>query len=301
MIEPSHLKIMIALHETGTLTQAADALCLTQSALSHQIRYLEKKLNVKLWQRFGRRLRLTAAGELLLQTAKKVMPALLQTELALKAMGDGVQGLLRIGVECFPCNEWLTQVVAHSLQRQPNVDIDIIRQFHFSGIEGLINHHLDLLITPDKIDHKLLQHHPLFDYEQVLVVSANHPLAKQTHVLATQLQSEVLFTFPIEKQRLDIYQQFLWPEKVQPKGHKQIESLAIMLQMVEYQRGVCVLPEWLADSSSEQYSVKKLRLGKEGIYKTLYAMVKKQDQQIPYINKFIELGKESAVVARFME
>ncbi|MFT6985137.1 MAG: LysR family transcriptional regulator for metE and metH [Psychromonas sp.] len=301
MIEPSHLKIMLALHEKGTLTQAADALCLTQSALSHQIRYLEKKLNVKLWQRYGRRLRLTAAGELLLQTAKKVLPTLLQTEQALKAMGDGVEGLLRIGVECFPCNEWLTQVVAHSLQRQPNVDIDIIRQFHFSGIEGLLNHHVDLLITPDKIDHKLLQHYPLFDYEQVLLVSDKHPLAKQRDVSAEQLQSEVLFTFPIEKQRLDIYQQFLWPAKVQPKGHKQIESLAIMLQMVEYQRGVCVLPEWLADSSSEQYGVKKLRLGNKGIHKTLYAMIKKQDQSITYINNFIEFGKKNALAPRFTE
>ncbi|WP_028863023.1 LysR family transcriptional regulator [Psychromonas aquimarina] len=295
MIEPSHLKIMIALHEKGTLTQAAGSLCLTQSALSHQIRYLEKKLNVKLWQRCGRRLRLTPAGELLLKTAKKVMPALAQTEQALKAMGEGVQGLLRIGVECYPCNEWLTQVVAHSLQEQPNIDIDIIRQFHFSGIEGLINHHVDLLVTPDTIEHKLLQHHALFDYEQVLVVSNKHALADQSNVFAEQLQSEVLFTFPVEKQRLDIYQQFLWPAKVQPKGHKQIESLAIMLQMVEYQRGVCVLPEWLADNLSEQYKIKKLRLGEQGIYKTLYAMIKKQDKSIPYINKFIEIGKESAV------
>ncbi|WP_019613059.1 LysR family transcriptional regulator [Psychromonas ossibalaenae] len=296
MIEPSHLKIMIALHEKGTLTQAADSLCLTQSALSHQIRHLEKKLNVKLWQRCGRRLRLTPAGELLLKTAKKVMPALAQTEQALKAMGEGVEGLLRIGIECFPCNEWLTQVVAQSLQEQPNIDIDIIRQFHFSGIEGLINHHVDLLVTPDTIEHKLLEHHALFDYEQVLVISNKHTLAKQSNVFAEQLQSEVLFTFPIEKPRLDIYQQFLWPAKVQPKGHKQIESLAIMLQMVEYQRGVCVLPEWLADNLSEQYNVKKLRLGEQGIYKTLYAMIKKQDKSIPYINKFIKLGKESAVI-----
>jgi LysR family transcriptional regulator for metE and metH len=294
MIEPSHLKIMIALDEKGTLTQAADSLCLTQSALSHQIRYLEKKLNVKLWQRCGRRLRLTPAGELLLKTAKKVMPALTQTELALMAMGEGVQGVLRIGVECFPCNEWLTQVVAHSLQAQPNIDIDIMRQFNFSGIEGLVNHHVDLLVTPDTIEHKLLAYFALFDYEQVLVVSNLHPLAKQTQVSAAQLQNEVLFTFPIEKQRLDIYQQFLWPENVQPKGHKQIESLAIMLQMVEYQRGVCVLPEWLADSSSEQYQVKKVRLGKQGLYKTLYAMIRKQDQHIPYISKFIELGQASA-------
>ncbi|MFT7052694.1 MAG: LysR family transcriptional regulator for metE and metH, partial [Psychromonas sp.] len=136
MIELSHLKIMIALHEKGTLTLAADALCLTQSALSHQIRHLEKKLNVKLWQRCGRRLRLTPAGELLLKVGKQTVPTLAQTEMTLKAMGQGLQGLLRIGVECYPCQEWLTQVVAQFLQTQPNIDIDIIRKFQFSGING---------------------------------------------------------------------------------------------------------------------------------------------------------------------
>jgi LysR family transcriptional regulator for metE and metH len=127
MIELSHLKIMIALHEKGTLTQAAEALCLTQSALSHQIRPLEKKLNVKLWQRCGRRLRLTSAGELLLKVGKQTVPTLEQTEMTLKAMGQGLQGLLRIGVECYPCHEWLTQVIAKFLQTSPN--IDIIRKF----------------------------------------------------------------------------------------------------------------------------------------------------------------------------
>ena len=295
MIEPSHLKIMIALQEKGTLTQAADALCLTQSALSHQIRYLEKKLNVKLWQRCGRRLRLTAAGELLLQTAKQVMPLLTQTEQALKALGEGLQGVLRIGVECYPCHEWLTQVVADFLQSSPNIDIDIIRQFQFSGQEGLLNHHVDLLLTPDVSKHKMLQNIALFDYELVLLLSNKHHLAeaKQTQVRAEQLKDEVLFTFPVEKQRLDLFRDFLWPEKVQPKAHKQIESLAIMLQLVEHQRGVCVLPEWLADSYSQQYNVQKLRLGEAGIYNTLYASIKVQDQTIPYLKEFIRLGQES--------
>ncbi|WP_354623284.1 LysR family transcriptional regulator [Psychromonas sp. MME2] len=165
MIEPSHLKIMVALHEKGTLIQAADSLCLTQSALSHQIRYLEKKLNVKLWQRYGRRLRLTPAGELLLKVAQQVMPTLTQTEMTLKAMGEGLQGLLRIGVECYPCHEWLTQVVAQFLQTQANIDIDIIRRFQFSGVNGLLNHQVDLLITPDFIDNKNLHLQRLFDYE----------------------------------------------------------------------------------------------------------------------------------------
>ncbi|MEH6454338.1 MAG: LysR family transcriptional regulator [Psychromonas sp.] len=295
MIEPSHLKIMIALHEKGTLIQAADSLCLTQSALSHQIRHLEKKLNVKLWQRCGRRLRLTPAGELLLKVAKQVMPTLVQTEMTLKAMGEGLQGLLRIGVECYPCHEWLTQVVADFLQTQANIDIDIIRQFQFSGINGLVNHQVDLLITPDFFEHKDLQFHALFDYEQVLLVSLSHPLAEKDHIMAEDLIEETLFTFPIEKQRLDIFKLFLWPKNIEPKVHKKIESLAIMLQMVEHQRGVCVLPEWLADSYCEQYQVKKVRLGRKGIYNTLYAAIKKEDQNVPYIDAFIKLGMVNAV------
>ncbi|MEE9344288.1 MAG: LysR family transcriptional regulator, partial [Methylococcales bacterium] len=98
MIELAHLRIILALHENGTLTEAANALCLSQSALSHQIRYLEKKLELKLWQREGRGLRLTQAGELMLQVAQQVLPVLSQTELTLKAYAEGRQGVLRIGV-----------------------------------------------------------------------------------------------------------------------------------------------------------------------------------------------------------
>ncbi len=293
MIEPSHLKIMLALHEKGTLTQAADSLCLTQSALSHQIRYLEKKLEVKLWQRCGRRLRLTAAGELLLQTAYQVLPALSQTENAIKALADGQQGLLRIGVECFPCHEWLTKVVAKFLTELPNIDIDIIRQFQFSGLEGLKNHHVDLLITPDINEQKEILNIPLFQYQQVLVVANQHPLAQYSHIQAKQLSDQQLLTFPIEQQRLDIFKRFLWPANVQPKTHKKIESLALMLQLVEHQRGVCVLPLWLAEAYQQQFNISLLTIGEQGIYSTLYATIKEQDQQVSYLQSFVELAKQS--------
>ncbi len=105
--------------------------------------------------------------------------------------------------------------------------------------------------------------------------------------------NEVLFTFPIAKQRLDIFREFLWPAKIEPKAHKQIESLAIMLQMVEHQRGICVLPAWLAESYCRQYQMKQVRLGVKGIFSTLYATVKKQDQDISYLDHFIKLGQQS--------
>lgn len=80
MIEHSHLKIIQALNVNGTLIEAANALCLSQPALSHQIGYLEKKLGVTLWKKDGRTLRLTQAGKLLLDVAQQVLPVLTQAE-----------------------------------------------------------------------------------------------------------------------------------------------------------------------------------------------------------------------------
>ncbi len=294
MIEHSHLKIIHALNISGTLTEAANSLCLSQSALSHQIRYLEKKLNLSLWQRDGRCLRLTQAGRLLLQTAEQVLPVLSQTEKTLKAYSEGRQGVLRIGVECYPCYEWLTGVVGTFLQALPDVEIDIINKFQFSGLEGLLNHHIDVLITPDPVRKNEIKYEPLADYDTVLVVSAAHPLASVKTLKPEHLANETLLTFPVPQERLDILTQFLKPAQVVPEKLKQIESINLMLQLVSLQRGVCVLPKWLAETYSKSMSLKIIRIGKTGIHKELLIALRKCDRDIPYIEQFIQIGRAAA-------
>ena len=294
MIEHSHLKIIQALDSNGTLTEAANSLCLSQSALSHQIRYLEKKLALSLWERDGRCLRLTQAGRLLLQTAEQVLPVLLQAEKTLKAYSEGRQGVLRIGVECYPCYEWLTGVVGTFLQAIPDVEIDIVNKFQFSGLEGLLNHHIDVLVTPDPVRKKEIKYEPLAEYETVLVVSAAHPLAAINTLKPEHLSSETLLTFPVPQDRLDILTQFLKPAQVIPKKLKEIESIDLMLQLVALQRGVCILPEWLAEKYCGPMSLKKIRIGKTGLHKELLIALRKSDQQISYIEQFIQFGRTIA-------
>ncbi len=297
MIEHSHLKILHALNQHGTLTKAANALCLSQSALSHQIRYLEKKLDVSLWQKEGRLLRLTQAGELLLQVAQQVLPVLQQAEETLKAYGEGQQGILRIGVECYPCSKWLNSVVGDFLQQLPEVEIDIINKFQFSGLEGLLNHHIDVLVTPDLEKNKKIHYEAIAEYDLVLLVSTEHKLSNTSMIQAEQLSQETLLSFPIPLERMDVMTQFLSPAGVRPKI-KEIESINLMIQLVSLSRGVCVLPEWLAIHYCKklQHStpLKTVRLGKQGIHKKLYLAMHHNDQDIPYIKKFINTGKEVA-------
>ncbi len=295
MIERSHLKIILALQQSGSLTQAAEALCLTQSALSHQIRNLEHRLGVRLWRRQGRQLRLTSAGEYLLVAAQQVLPVLDKTEHMIRASETGKRGSLRVGVECYPCYQWLTGIVARFMQQIPDVEIDIIDQFQFEGLAALRNHHVDLLITPDPIKSRELVFEALMDYELVLVVSSQHALANVKQLTANMIADEILLTFPVARERLDVFTQFLSPAAVTPKFHKQMESVEIMLQTVSMQRGVCLLPDWLVEHYRKQFDVKTLTVGRRGIQKTLYAALRKQDAKLAYIDEFIELSKRTDV------
>ncbi len=297
MIERIHLKIMQSLADNGTLTAAAHALFLTQPALSHQIRYLEKKLEVLLWERDGRKLRLTQAGELLLQAAGQVLPVLEQTEKTLAAYGEGREGVLRLGVECHPCYEWLKGILADFLATLPDMDVDIVSKFQFSGLEGLLNHHIDLLVTPDIIKKQGITYQPLFDYELVLLLPNNHALAEYKFITPQQLNADTLFTFPVPHERLDVFTQFLLPAGVSPKT-KAIESLDIMVQMVGLGRGVTVLPSWLAEEYYNNLPVSTVRLGKQGLSKTLYAALREGDVDIHYMQTFICLGAKKTSLNR---
>lgn len=294
MIERNHLRIIQALAEHGSLTAAANALFVTQPALSHQIRYLEQKLEVSLWERQGRKLRLTQGGQLLLQVARQVLPVLEQTENTLKAYAEGKQGILRLGVECHPCYEWLKGILSEYLLLMPKMDVDIVHKFQFSGIEGLLNYHIDLLVTPDRINHTGLVYAPLFNYELVLLVDKAHKLAEKRQVEAVDLLGELLLTFPVVKERLDVFSQFLMPAGISPR-HKAMESLEIMIQMVALGRGVTVLPDWLAANYAQSLPVTTLRLGKKGISKTLFAAMREGEQETPYMREFIGLGQQRGI------
>lgn len=287
MIERIHLRIIAALAHHGTLTAAADALFLSQSALSHQIRDLERKLGIELWRRQGRRLRLTRAGNQLLSTAQEILPVMEQTEQTLKAMAEGKQGILRIGVECYPCYAWLKGVIADYLSREPDVDVDIFHRFQFTGVEGLLNHHIDLLITPDRPAHPALATHTLFEYELMLLISHENPLAGVSWVRPDQLKQQQLITFPVSPERLDILALFLWPAGIRDIKIKQIESFEIMLQLVAYNRGMVTLPDWLAAKVCDELPLKGLRLGRRGIVRKLYAAYRIEDGEIGFLTRFL--------------
>lgn len=291
MIERTHLRLIHAVEQHGSLTAAAKELCVTQSALSHTIRKLENNLGTEIWLREGRRLRLTQAGRYLLNIANRVLPLLEHTDSKLQQIAQGERGTLRVGMECHPCYQWLLNVVSPFLDAWPDVDVDVKQKFQFGGVGALLDYEIDLLVTPDPFHKAGLIFRPVFDYEQVLVVPRHHPFATYAYIDAERLRDQVLLTYPVATDRLDIYTQFLNPAGVVPKRHKTSETTEIMLQMVACNRGVAALPRWLAEEYCKKLPLAVVRLGENGIDKQIYLGTRESDREIEYLNAFIELAR----------
>lgn len=291
MLERIHLTIVREVEKQGSLTAASQVLCLTQSALSHSMKKLEQQLGTAIWLREGRSLRLTQAGQYLLAVAHRVLPQLELAQTQLQKFAQGERGTLRIGMECHPCYQWLLKLVSPYLASWPDVDVDVKQKFQFGGVGALFGYEIDLLVTPDPLHRPGLQFEPVFDYEQVLVVGREHPLAQQAYVEPEQLTREVLLSYPVGLERLDIYTRFLMPAGVTPYRHKTIETTDIMLQMVASGRGVTALPRWLVLEYVSKVNIVPMQLGPHGIAKQIFLGTRIVDSQIDYLQAFIALAR----------
>ncbi len=292
MLDRNHLEILSAVDQHGSLTAAAETLNLTQSALSHAIRKLEQQLGTAVWVREGRQLRLTQSGEYLLALANRLLPQFEHAERLVGQFAKGQRGSLRVGMECHPCYQWLLKVVGPYLEHWPDVEVDVKQKFQFGGIGALYGHDIDMLVTPDPLHRPGLVFQPVFDYEQVLVVADDHPLADVQWARPEDLARETLITYPVEIERLDVFNQFLLPSHVRPAHHKTIETTDIMLQMVAAGRGVAALPRWLVLEYRDKIPVTPVRLGEHGIAKQIFLGLRERDLGVDYLNSFMAMARD---------
>ncbi|MEM6748082.1 MAG: LysR family transcriptional regulator [Pseudomonadota bacterium] len=274
MLDTQPLAVLREIDRTGSLTSAADKLCLSQSAVSHAIKRFEERHGVKLWERDGHKRRLTPAGTYLLGLAQRVLPQLERGAAVLEDYGRGRRGAIRVGMECHPCQDWLMRVVDPFLAAWPDVDLDVTSAFQFGGLTALMGHDIDVLVTPDPIERPGLEYRSVFNYELMLAVATEHPLAQKGHAAPEDLTSETLVTYPVALERLDIYTRFLVPAGALPRRHRTVETTDLMLRLVASGRAVSATPDWLIHESE---GVVGIRIGK-GIAKSIHLGFRKGDR-----------------------
>ncbi len=295
MLDIKHLKTLVALRDGGTLVEAARRLHLTQSALSHQIKDLEDRLNTSLFTRKTRPLRFTRAGLEILQLADQVLPAMSACERNIQKLAGGEQGRLHMVIECHSCFDWLMPAINQFRDHWPDVEIDLGTSHHFEPLPALIRGDVDLVITSDPEDNPLIHYQPLFRYQALLAVANQHPLARKSAITPSDLTDQTLIHYPVEQRRLDIFQRFLTPSGIEPATTRQTELTLMMVQLVASGRGVACLPNWALQPYLDNQLISARPLGEEGVWPTLYAAVRMENADDAYLQDFFRQSLETCL------
>lgn len=294
MIELRHLKTLAALRDTGSLVEAAERVFLTQSALSHQIKDLEDRLNCSLFIRKTKPICFTSAGQRLLTLADEVLPMMRNAERDVARLAGGKTGRLFMAIECHSCFEWLMPTIDVFRDNWPEVEMDLSSGFGFNPMPALTRGELDLVITSDPQEINGIRYEPLFAYEMQLAMAKNHPLKRKNHIEPDDLKQSTLISYPVDRNRLDIFTRFLDPADIEPAEHRTAELTLMMIQLVASGRGVCALPSWALTEYLEKDYIAVRPLTSKGLWSTLYAAIREDQSDAEFMRDFLNTARETS-------
>ena len=293
MLESRHLQTIAAVADTGSLTAAAKRLHLTLSAVSHQLRELESLFGTSLFDRKARPIKATAAGERLLACARAALPLLAQAEADVLALaGQHPAERLFLALECHSCVEWLLPALDALRATRPELDVDLRLGPRFDPIPALLSHEVDAVLSTDFTPDPNVHHSPLFRYEIVLLVSAEHALAARSSVEPADLQAQAFVTYPVELTRLDFYTRFLRPAGIEPNVTRTAELTSVLVQLVRSRRGIAALPRWAVADELARGGLVTLRLGKAGLHSEVLLSTRAVDQDTPLMQAFLAVARQ---------
>ena len=291
MLELRHLKTLTALREHGSLVAAAGDLCLTPSALSHQLRELDQWFGVEVVNRRSRPVSFSNVGQRLLKLADEVLPQVQIAQSDITRIVHGQTGRITFSSECHSCFDWLMPLLNQYRQQYPDVDLDFASGFEANPHELLQTGEFDLLITADPIALKGVEYFPIFEYESRLVLSNTHPLVRAKEITVQELAEETLITYPVDKHRLDIMSRLFIPANILPKQIRTTDLTQMLIQLVASGRGIGALPDWVVNEYEQKGWVTSRRLdcvAPEGLRRTLYAGYRTEEKENDYFEGFLK-------------
>ena len=182
MLPLESLHVFVVAAELENFSRAARRLHLSQPAVSQHIRMLEKRLGVQLFERNGRRVRLSAAGETLLPLARDIIRASKQLEEVALTLGGEVVGHLTVGCSTTTGKYVLPPLLAKFLRRYPMVRSTVKVGTREEVVDWLQTGDVDLALTDERIDRAGIHYRQFFEDEIVLIAPADHPWAEQQRV-----------------------------------------------------------------------------------------------------------------------
>lgn len=292
-LEVRHLKLLAAVAEAGSVTEAGKRLHVTQSALSHQLRDAEDRLGTALFLRLGKRMVLTRAGERLLVSAKRVLEELKNAESQIEGMNGDSRGVIRLSTECYTCYHWLPPILKKFHNKFSKVEINIDAAATRYPAEALLDGQLDVAIMADPPRNKSLRLTPMFEDEMVLVMAPKHRLASNGQVHARDLADETVIIYP-PREESTLLCKILQPAGIEPQRIIEVPLTEAIIEMAAAGTGIGLLARWSVAPYVEAGKVAIHRMNSKAVRRHWHAVTLRNQPTPEYLTEFLHLLSNSS-------
>lgn len=261
-LDSRQLRAFVTLANTGSFTRTGKDLFLTQSAISHAIKSLEEDVGCRLFDRVGKSVALTPAGEQLLHHAKGILDEMTQAREALERLGKWGRTHLRLATSEAACEALLPNVLVQQKEKYPHCQVTVASADMTEAIELLHNGHADLVLSLEPGPEAGVEFIPLFSDELLFLVSAQHPWAATRQVVREEIPTQPYILYSRSSYTSRLVEGYFRHEDMTLLKMMEVGSMSAIREMVGRGLGVSILAPWVAREDIASGKLVALPLGR---------------------------------------
>lgn len=291
-MEIKYFRLIKTIAEEGNIANSSERLFLTQSALSHQLKDLEEQLGFKVFHRTRNRWELTEEGAELYRLGKDVLESIEKGFENIKQIRTGSVGSIKISTECYSFYQGLPRFIQKMGLLYPEINVDLILEATHQPISKLLSNEIDIAIVTSAPENSLLSSIEIFEDEIFAVMHRENPL-NLAEFIDPDSFSEVhliIHSFPLET--VSVYEHFLKPNNITPIKISAVPLTEVAMEMVGANLGVMCMPKWALKLFKISEDLAFKRIGKNGLKRSHYLVIRQADATKKYINDFISNFEE---------
>jgi DNA-binding transcriptional LysR family regulator len=236
------LEIIQAIAETGSFTASGKKLHVSQSAISRQMLLLEEELGEPLFQRVGRRVRMTPAAESLVQLGQRVFQDVRDTVETITDRSRALRGMLRLAGGMTVCLYVFPPLLKHMKRVHPQLEIRLTVATAGRSVEDIRAGRVDAGLLTLPVEESDLVTVPVLREELLLLTMPAHPLAKKRKIAPSDLSEEPFVLFEPGSATRRVIDSFFVTERVEPTVVMETENVEIIKAMVKTGLGIGIVP-----------------------------------------------------------
>jgi DNA-binding transcriptional LysR family regulator len=250
------------LSKTGSFTETAKVLHLSQSAISHSMKALEENVGCRLIDRIGKRALLNQAGEQFLIRVDSILQEMSEARAELRQLGQWGHGRLRVSATPTACQYLLPSVLREFKESFPKCSILIEPGDTPEALDLLRQNRVDLALALEPPDEDRITFRPLFSDELKFIVSPLHPWARSGRVPREEISHQNYILYNKNSYTFRIIARYLSQESINLRSFLELGSMEAIKELVKLGLGVSILAPWIAQEEIEEGSLVAIPLGR---------------------------------------